>query len=103
MPYRCLYAKDVGNLLLAGRHISVTHVALGTVRVMRTLGMLGEVVGMAAKVCTEHGCSPRDVYRSHLEELKSMMRRGVGTGRRQPPQNYNCGGFSPAAMKKFKW
>ena len=69
VPYRCLYSKDVPNLFMAGRHISVTHVALGTVRVMRTLGMLGEVVGMAAKTCMEHGCLPREVYTHHLDEL----------------------------------
>jgi hypothetical protein len=92
VPYRCLYSKDVPNLFMAGRHISVTHVALGTVRVMRTLGMLGEVVGMAAKVCMDHECMPRDVYTHHLEELKARMEKGVGTGRAQPPQNYNRGG-----------
>ena len=35
---------------MAGRNISVTHAALGTVRVMRTGGMMGEVVGMAASI-----------------------------------------------------
>ena len=34
--------------------ISVTHVALGTVRVMRTTGMMGEVVGMAASLCKKY-------------------------------------------------
>lgn len=47
VPYRCLYSRNVENLFMAGRNISVTHVALGTVRVMRTTGMMGEVVGMA--------------------------------------------------------
>jgi hypothetical protein len=92
VPYRCLYSKNVSNLFMAGRHISVTHVALGTVRVMRTLGMLGEVVGMAAKTCMDHGCMPRDVYTRHLDELKVRMEKGVGTGRAQPPQKYNRGG-----------
>ena len=77
MPYRCLYARDCANLFLAGRHISCSHAAFAMVRVMRPLGMFGEVVGMAAKICTEHGCGPRDVYRSHLAELKEMMTKGV--------------------------
>ena len=38
VPYRCLYSRNIGNLFMAGRDISVTHVALGTVRVMRTGG-----------------------------------------------------------------
>ena len=29
VPYRCLYSRNVPNLLMAGRDISVTHVALG--------------------------------------------------------------------------
>jgi len=48
IPYRCLYSRNVSNLMMAGRNISITHVALGTVRVQRTTGMMGEVPGMAA-------------------------------------------------------
>ena len=51
IPYRCLYSRNIENLFTAGRCISVTHVALGTIRVMRTGGMMGEVVGMAASLC----------------------------------------------------
>ena len=48
VPYRCFYSKNIENLFMAGRCISVTHEALGTVRVMKTGGMMGEVVGKAA-------------------------------------------------------
>ena len=65
-------------MLMAGRCISVTHVALGTVRVMRTGGMMGELIGMAASLCKKHNTNPRCVYEDHLEELKSLARRGVG-------------------------
>ena len=78
VPYRCLYSRNVDNLLMAGRNISTTHVGLGTTRVMRTTGMMGEVVGMAAGICTEYGCSPRDVYQDHLDELKTLMKKGLG-------------------------
>ena len=77
VPYRCLYARDVPNLFLAGRDISVSHGAFAAVRVQRTLGMLGEVVGIAAGICREMGCDPRDVYRSHLAELVERMKKGV--------------------------
>src|SRR5437870_6597919 len=66
---------------MAGRDISVTHEALGTVRVMKTCGMMGEVVGKAASVCLRHDCSPRDVYERYLDELKVLMRM-PGTARR---------------------
>lgn len=78
IPYRCFYSRNVDNLFMAGRNISVTHVALGTVRVMRTLGMVGEVVGMAAAVCKRHQVDPRQVYTDHLEDLKQLMTEGVG-------------------------
>ena len=92
IPYRCFYSKNIENLFMAGRNISVTHVTLGTVRVMRTTGMMGEVVGMAAKLCKEHRCRPRTVYQKYLPELKELMTQGVGTGKPQPPQRYNMGG-----------
>jgi hypothetical protein len=91
VPYRCLYSKDIANLFMAGRNISVTHVALGTTRVMRTTGMLGEVVGMAAAVCAKRNCLPRDVYNSYFDDLKKAMKKGAGLGTKQPPQNYNSG------------
>ena len=77
MPFRCLYSRNVPNLMMAGRNISVTYVALGTVRVMRTTGMMGEVVGMAAALCKKHACNPRDVYERHLDELQDLMAQGV--------------------------
>ena len=90
VPYRCLYSRNVPNLFMAGRDISVTHVALGTTRLMRTHGMMGEVVGMAASICKKHDCNPRDVYKSHLDELKALMEKGIGDGKKHPRQDYNC-------------
>jgi hypothetical protein len=92
IPYRCFYSKNIDNLFMAGRNISVTHVALGTVRVMRTTGMMGEVVGMAASLCKKHQVNPRGVYQQYLNELQSLMREGVGKAVLKNIQNYNMGG-----------
>ncbi len=78
IPYRCLYSRNVSNLFMAGRDISVKHEALGAVRVMRTGGCMGEVVGMAASLCRKYDATPRNIYESHLSELQDLMRRGVG-------------------------
>ena len=78
IPYRCLYSRDVPNLFMAGRDISVTHVALGSVRVMRTCAMMGEVVGMAAAVCCRRGTMPRDVYTTWFQDLVELMKKGTG-------------------------
>lgn len=78
VPYRCLYSRNVNNLFMAGRCISVTHVTLGSIRLMRTIAMMGEVVGMAASVCKAHQVLPRQVYQYYLPELKELMKQGVG-------------------------
>lgn len=97
VPYRCLYARDISNLFLGGRLISTSHVAFSAVRVMRTLGMLGEVAGLAASLCVKYGCVPRDIYRMHLEELKELLRRGVPI-----PSAFACGGIGAGESYHFK-
>jgi hypothetical protein len=77
MPYRILYSRNVDNLFMAGRDVSVTHEALGTVRVMRTGGLMGEIIGIAAAVCKAHDADPNDVYEQHLDEFKALLARGV--------------------------
>ena len=74
IPYRCLYSRNIDNLYMAGRNISATHVAFGSTRVMRTCGMMGEVVGYAAELAIKYNTTPRDVYHSHLEELTKLMK-----------------------------
>ncbi len=87
VPFRCLYSRNIANLFMAGRCVSVTHEALGTVRVQRTGGMMGEVVGKAAALCVRHGCTPRDVFASRWEDLKRLLdlpgatRKDVAHGR----------------------
>lgn len=91
VPYRCLYSRNVSNLFMAGRNISVTHVALGTTRVMRTTGILGEVVGMAASLCKKYKMEPKAIYPARFDELKTLMERGVSKGVLPNNQNYNLG------------
>ena len=85
VPYRCLYARDVKNLFLGGRLISLSHVAFSSARVMRTLGCLGEVAAMAAKVCMEQNVLPRGVYERHFDRLKEKMRLGIPV-----PTQFDC-------------
>jgi hypothetical protein len=55
IPLRSLIARDVDNLFLAGRCISTTRAALGTVRVMGTTACMGQAVGTAAVEALRHG------------------------------------------------
>ena len=74
LPYRILYSRNVNNMFMAGRNVSVSHDASGTARVMRTCGIMGEVVGYAARFCIKYSCSPRQIYTDHLEEFLSFLR-----------------------------
>lgn len=78
IPYRCFYSKDLDNMFMAGRNISVSHIALGTTRVMRTTAMMGEVVGLAASVCQKEGLLPRDIYEKAFDKLRELMGKGAG-------------------------
>jgi len=103
IPYRCLYSRNLRNLFMAGRDISVTHEALGAVRVMKTTGAMGEIVGMAAAVCKAESCDPREVYTRHLKKLQAVMRIGVGRIHRQllkPTGTTELAGSTAAARGK---
>ncbi|MES2595487.1 MAG: FAD-dependent oxidoreductase [Verrucomicrobiota bacterium] len=97
VPYRCFYSKDIGNLFMAGRTISVERHALGSTRVMRTCGMMGEVVGKAAWVCVRHHTTPRGVYEQYLDILKDLMSQ-PGAMRRD---NLEAALYMPANAKKL--
>ena len=78
IPYRCLYSRNIGNLFMAGRNISTSYWALGAVRVMRTCGMMGEVVGKAAAICVHSPiCSrvPADKRAEFNEKLQANFAR----------------------------
>ncbi len=75
VPYRILYSRNVDNLLMAGRNVSATHLALNGVRVMRITCMVGEVVGTAAAIARAHDSSPRGVYSDHLTQLQQTLLR----------------------------
>ena len=100
IPFRCFYSKNINNLMMAGRNISVSHVALGTIRLMRTGGMMGEVVGMAASICKEKSVQPRDIYQKHFADLEKLMQKGVGDPNLPNIQKYNLGGTLMETKKK---
>ncbi len=73
IPYRCIYSRDVGNLLFASRLLSVSHMAHGTVRLQRTLSAIGQAAGCAAALMKKYGVSPAEIGRSHIGELRQLL------------------------------
>lgn len=71
IPYRIMVPKRVDNLLVAGRCVSVTHEALGSIRVMLTCMVMGEAAGAAAMLSLREEVPPRqlppDVLQARLD------------------------------------
>lgn len=66
IPYRSMLPQGLDNLLVAGRSISATHTAYGSIRVMATCMAMGEGAGTAAAMIAAKGCSTREIDVSQL-------------------------------------
>ncbi|GED99940.1 hypothetical protein nbrc107696_03870 [Gordonia spumicola] len=58
IPLRCLYPDGVDNLLAAGKHISVTHVAGSVTKFMGNGAQHAVAAAAAVKVCLCHDVAP---------------------------------------------
>jgi hypothetical protein len=69
IPYRCLVPLEIDQLLVAGRCISTTREAQGSVRVSPTCMAFGQAAGTAAVLSMRQECSPRQVETGALRQL----------------------------------
>jgi len=71
IPYRILVPLKIDNLLVAGRCVSATHEALGSIRVMGACMAMGQAAGTAIGMCLKEGAIPRKLdYEDLREKLK---------------------------------
>ncbi|MGD2175682.1 MAG: FAD-dependent oxidoreductase, partial [Candidatus Brocadiaceae bacterium] len=75
IPYRCLVPLEVDNLLTAGRCISVSHLALGSTRVMVQCIGTGEAAGVAAALSLDGGMTPRELDAGRVQS--ALRERGA--------------------------
>ncbi|MBR2043530.1 MAG: FAD-dependent oxidoreductase [Clostridia bacterium] len=68
IPYRCLLPKTIKNLLVAGRCISVDHVAHSSTRIQGTCIMTGQAAGTAAALSVKNNLSFDELNVSELRE-----------------------------------
>ena len=71
VPYRAILPEKVDGLLMAGRCISVSHVAAGAGKSMGTCMATGHAAGVAASLAVKHGIQPREVK---VPELQDKLR-----------------------------
>ncbi|MBN2558810.1 MAG: FAD-dependent oxidoreductase [Clostridia bacterium] len=74
IPYRSIYSRNIDNLFLAGRAISASKLAFGSIRVMGTTGVIGQAAGTAAALAAGHGISPRETGKN-IRLLQTMLMR----------------------------
>ena len=82
IPYRCMYSRNIDNLFITGRLISVSHVAFGSTRVMMTAAHNAQAVGMAAAMCKEGNLNPRDLL--DAARMKTLQTQLIRNGQFMP-------------------
>ena len=73
IPYGCYCSKTIENMMMAGRNISATKLAMGSTRVMGTCAVGGEAAGTAAAMAVKSGCTPREFGQRHIQELRQEL------------------------------
>lgn len=73
ISYRCLYSRNVRNLMFAGRNISATHAALSSTRVMGTCSVMGQAVGTAAAMACAKNVSLAVIGDAYIAELQQQL------------------------------
>lgn len=77
---------------MAGKHISVTHVAGSSTKLMGNGAQHGVAVAAAAFLCNRHNTTPRGLYDEHLTELRGLVDSLTG-------HDHDMGNFPP--KRKF--
>ncbi|MEJ5961438.1 FAD-dependent oxidoreductase [Pedobacter immunditicola] len=77
IPMRSLYSKTFSNLYVAGRDISVSHVALSSTRVMATCAVIGQAVGTAMAYNLKENITPKTLCadQKHITKLQQILLR----------------------------
>jgi hypothetical protein len=73
IPYGCYCSKNIGNLMMAGRDISATKLAMGSTRVMGTCAVGGEAAGAAAGMAALKGLTPEEFGKRYIGELRQQL------------------------------
>ncbi len=61
IPYSALIPASTDGLLVCEKNISVSHIANGATRLQPVVMNIGQAAGMAAALCAESGCQPREL------------------------------------------
>lgn len=68
IPYDCLVPETTDGLLVCEKNISVSHITNGATRLQPVVLGIGQAAGMAAALCVERNCQPRELEVRSLQE-----------------------------------
>lgn len=87
IPYGCLVPATTDGLLVCEKNISVSHIANGATRLQPVVMGIGQAAGMAAALCVELGCQPRDLPVRTLQEALLEDKAAIVPLFNLPPQH----------------
>lgn len=73
IPLRACYCRGYENLYLAGRNISMSHIAFCSSRIMATCAVVGQAVGTSAALAAELGATPKEMSEKHAAEVQQAL------------------------------
>ncbi len=73
IPYGCYCAKTIKNLMITGRVISASKLAMGSSRVMGTCAIGGQAAGTAAAMASRAHLEPSEFGKRHIQELRQEL------------------------------
>lgn len=73
IPYRCYCSKTIKNMMMAGRNIGASRMAMGSTRVMGTCAVGGQAVGTAAAMAVKNQCLPDEIGRDYIWDLQQEL------------------------------
>jgi len=68
VPYDVIVSKDINNLLLGEKNVSVTHVVNGSTRLQPVVMQMGQAVGIAASLCTKYQKNPAELNIRNIQQ-----------------------------------
>ena len=73
IPYGCYCSNTISNLMIAGRIISASKLAMGSTRVMATCAVGGQAAGTAAAMAVQRNCNPTEFGEKYIQELRQEL------------------------------
>lgn len=73
IPLACYCSSNIDNLMMAGRAIGASKLAMGSTRIMGTCAVGGQAAGTAAAMAAKYGCLPIEISDNHIKELQQTL------------------------------